>query len=153
MTAALVALPRRRRRTLLLAGLLLAVAGSFAGWQWRRYLALEAQLQDAIAEVERADPRWRLEDIEADRARVPDAENSAPLILRLRAITPRPDIDANTAQARYLLSDEKLPPAVRLTDKQYRTAIDALEEIEPLVRTYLRLAALPRGRHATTDAP
>jgi hypothetical protein len=154
MTATLDAPPRRRHRTLLLAGLLLAAAvGSFAGWQWRRYLALEAQLWDAVAEVERTDPHWRLEDIEADRARVPDAENSAPLILRIRTVTPRPVLDPDAAEARRLLLEGNLSPAVRLTDEQYRTALDALEEVEPSVRLYLRLARFPRGRHAITYAP
>src|SRR5437763_1497655 len=34
----------------------------------------------AEAEVTALDPRWRLHEIEEDRARIPDAENSAPKI-------------------------------------------------------------------------
>src|SRR5688500_7267020 len=39
------------------------------------------QVQEAVAEVDAVDPRWRLEDIEADRAQVPDERNSAKIIV------------------------------------------------------------------------
>ena len=43
----------------------------------------EQRLAAVIAELDATDPGWRLEEIEAARAVIPDGENSAPLILRI----------------------------------------------------------------------
>lgn len=67
--------PRRRGRTVVLLILLplLVLAGVYI------FFALTAnrELESAIAAIERTDPRWRLNDIEADRTVLPDANNAA----------------------------------------------------------------------------
>ena len=42
-----------------------------------RYYQIATRLKEALAEMDRTDPGWRLQDVEAARAVVPDAENSA----------------------------------------------------------------------------
>src|SRR4051812_6311377 len=50
-----------------------------------------AALEQAVAELDASDPGWRLEDIEAAREKVPDQENSAPIIVQVAARLPGPD--------------------------------------------------------------
>src|SRR5262249_26153697 len=40
-----------------------------------------SDLEKIIAELDRTDPRWRLEDIEADRQQVPEEKNSANTVI------------------------------------------------------------------------
>ena len=69
--------PRRRRWWLrgLLALAVLALV--FLGIYWYLEAAARRDWDAAVAETDALDPRWRLEDIEADRAKIPDEENSA----------------------------------------------------------------------------
>jgi hypothetical protein len=53
-------------------------------------IAAERDLQAAIREVEQLDPRWRLEDVEGDRAQVPDERNAAVTVLKARGLVPAP---------------------------------------------------------------
>ncbi|HEY1376620.1 MAG TPA: hypothetical protein VGF55_07490 [Gemmataceae bacterium] len=143
--------PRRRRlRFVVIAlGLVALAAAAVAGWLVYRHARIGWQLRDAIAELDAADPRWRLEQIEADRAKVPDAENSSPVIRHARALLGRPPLYA------YQLRDELLrglTPEVRLTDAQYAGLIDVLEDAEAGVGPALALVRYPRGRHPITYA-
>jgi hypothetical protein len=71
--------PRRWRRRLALALVVLLLAGGAAAvvsvW------TATSDLDRVLAEMDRLDPGWRMEDIEAKRRAVPDAENSALQIL------------------------------------------------------------------------
>ncbi len=55
---------------------LLGVLGFFGHFWYERRQA-ESQLEQVIAELDRDDPGWRFEDIEAAREQIPDAENGA----------------------------------------------------------------------------
>jgi hypothetical protein len=54
-----------------------------------RQLFSDKELQDAIAETDRLDPGWRLEDLEAKRAVIPATENSAEQILAIKSLMPK----------------------------------------------------------------
>jgi sensor domain CHASE-containing protein len=62
---------RRRRFAIITLGmlLLLLAGGGFYGWLTVRSANLDRELRAALAEVEATDPRWQLEQIEADRAK------------------------------------------------------------------------------------
>jgi len=49
----------------------------------------DAELRSALAETDRLDPRWRLDDVEADWAVVPDAINSAGPAMAARLLLPK----------------------------------------------------------------
>jgi competence protein ComGC len=125
-------------------------------------VSAERELQAAIAETDRLDPRWRVEDVEADRAVVPKAENSATLAIAAKQQLPKnwPYPDApptpqdlpDDLKKRQLLADmvDSLPnlePPQQLNDVQMtalRTemtrAAGALAEARKLVdRTEGRL--------------
>src|ERR1041385_2701774 len=44
----------------------------------------DAAWEQAVAETEATDPEWRWEQLEAKRAKIPDEQNSALVMLRLR---------------------------------------------------------------------
>src|SRR6516162_10040143 len=81
--------PRRSRwwRRLVYLGLFLGLALVALG-SWYSYdeFRSDRALQEAIAEADRLDPGWRLEEIEAKRAKVPDAENSALCVLKVNEL-------------------------------------------------------------------
>lgn len=90
MTATLDALPRCRRWWLIaLTAVLLAIVPAalvvtYSAWQARRDLAA------ARAEIDRADPDWRWDDLQAARRPVPDAENSALRVVEAHRRLPKP---------------------------------------------------------------
>src|SRR5712672_2468759 len=79
--------PRRRWRFwLLLVGLpVLVLVLSGVGWVIRA----KSGLQSAIEEADRLDPRWPLEEIEADRATPPPGQNSADKIAGIKRLKPK----------------------------------------------------------------
>jgi hypothetical protein len=103
------------------------------------------RLQEALAELDRAEPGWRLQDIEAARARVPDEENSAPITLdaasRLPGSWPSLDFSARFAD---------LPPPERLSDEDYRLLGQELDRVGPALQVARSLADMPHGRHRIT---
>ena len=79
--------PRRRRWRYVVA--LLAACGLVVvGVYFYRTLCAESELRAAIAEADRLDPRWRFEDVEADRTVVPDAKNSATTVTAAKQLLP-----------------------------------------------------------------
>jgi hypothetical protein len=150
-TAAPPARRPRRRFALIVLGLVLLVGGgAFVGSLVYRNMANKRLLREAIAEVEAADPHWRLETIEARRAVVPDEENSANIIRRARAL-----LGAANSVAPVLGEHENgdLSPAIRLTDEQYRDVTEALIAAGASVEAALALADYPRGRSPINYPP
>jgi hypothetical protein len=144
---------RRWRWPLIAAGLVLAGGAAFVGWRVARVLEQRRQLAETIAALDAADPHWRLNDLEARRAVIPAGENSAKAIRAARAFLPLARGRDNYRRADWFTQVNRLAPNVRLTDEQYREAIDALEEVEPAVGAVLRVAGFPSGRHPIVYAP
>jgi hypothetical protein len=140
----------QRRFVLTALTLVLLVAGAPVGWMVYRHFSQDRLLRTAIAETEALDPHWRMEAIEAHRAAVPDDENSAAVIRHVRAMLTRPA--PGVMQEREVVLRD-LKPEVRLTDQQFRTVIDALEDVERAIGPALSLARFPRGRHPITYTP
>ena len=66
------------KRRFVFAGLLVVlIAGLFVGWHFYTGFISDKELRDAIAEADRLDPGWRLEELEAKRAVISVAENSS----------------------------------------------------------------------------
>jgi hypothetical protein len=94
----------RLRRLVLPVVILLLLVGGWFGYLSLRARAkrekAEAELHEAIAEADRLDPGWRLEELEARRAQPADADNGALCVRRARALLPAqwPDPDGQTLQ-------------------------------------------------------
>jgi hypothetical protein len=118
---------------------LLAVIGMF--WHQNQ---MASQLQRTLAELDRTDPGWRLEDIEAARDDVPEAENSARVIIDAAGQLPQrwPSAEFSDEHIHSLAANEMLSGEdfVRLS-KELASARAALEIVS-------KVADMPRGRHS-----
>jgi hypothetical protein len=147
---------RRRRRRLLW---LLVPPALVAGAWLYMYRAGDQQLTRAVAEAERSDPHWRLDDVLAERAAIPDEENGARTALAAKAkipprwawwdISPTPpdgvEGGADLAEAlQRLKPNEALTPADRAVMRaEMERAADAIQEARKLIDQ-------PRGRYPIT---
>jgi hypothetical protein len=137
---------------LLVGALLIAVA---AGLYLVMYLS-DWQLREAIAEADRLDPGWRFADLEAVRALVPDAENSAKLVQWAGARMPHPlhvsPLDNDTDELEERLSAGLSQRPDEATRKDLRELLAEFAEAVAKARGFTDrkargLADLPRGRH------
>jgi hypothetical protein len=141
------AAPRRRWRRILigLAMVILIGAGTYG------YLILRGTwlLNEAIAEAERLDPGWRLADLEAQRALVPDDENGALTVVATRRLlplnwSPSPRLDKELRSQ---------PPEVQLNATQLWLLRTDLQTVGPALVEAHKLADRPRGRYRYKPAP
>ncbi len=91
--------PRRRRRwRIALACVLGLLAIPVIGYRYLRW-SQERDLQAAIAEIEAVDPRWRFEQLLADRPPIADADNPAIVVAKVGLLLrPGYDIGQNNVQ-------------------------------------------------------
>lgn len=134
-------------RGLLLSAIGVLIVASFFGWQVYRRFADRLVLQDTIADLDARHPRWRLEDLEADRAIVPDDENSASIIRAAAASIPPFVLVPPDPTEWSDPTPRPASPAVALTDGQLRSVVDLLESCESAIAPALMLEKFPRGRH------
>jgi hypothetical protein len=159
--------PRRRlRRWLLITiGIILAVLLGFTGYSlWHSHDG-DIRLQNALAETDRQDPGWRLEDLEAKRTVYPDSRNSGPLLIeavqRLPRSWPRwrfPQAPENKGQSMEQLVDLGValdqgdPPRELSADETtaLREELARVADVLPLAR---KIVDFPGGRYPITYAP
>jgi hypothetical protein len=127
---------RRTCTTLLL--VLLGVGGRFA---YRHYQAVTA-LDEAVAALDREEPGWRLRDVEAARARIPDSENSALVVIETARRLPR----TWPTQAFFERFDKLTPPEQLAPDAAALLGKD-LDALRPALEEARQLATRPNGRH------
>src|SRR5258708_22754296 len=110
-----VAPPRHpwRNRLLCCALTLFILGGLIAVMRWRiATSSVPDDLTVIIAELDETDPRWRIEDIEADRKIIPDAENTALVIIQIDAAL-RADPDRLTRLNMPVERANETPPEVQ----------------------------------------
>src|SRR5690242_10134468 len=137
--------PRRRRSWLWVVGLPLAVL-VLLGVFW--LTKVSSGLQGAIADADRLDPHWRLEDLEAHRATPPPGRNGADTIVALTRQMPGNWPDNKLYQ---LLDD--LPRPARLNDQQVAAVRAMLQAAGPAVPQARSLIDTPHGRHTINYSP
>jgi hypothetical protein len=145
----------KRRRTLVaLLGLLAAAGAGFVGTALVRRAADARRLAAVIAELDRTDPGWRLDDLDRARPEVPDAENFAvafaaayPKFTKYRPPALRPLWNQVIA-----LKDE-LVPNVRLTAEQESKVRRHFAANAAAAPDFLALAGFARGRHVVVWNP
>jgi serine/threonine protein kinase len=113
----------------------------------------EDELVRVVAELDRTDPDWRLEDIDVKRPKITDAENGALQIIEFKKaagdIKGKPTAAsswANERSSRLLAAFSRYPPQTRLTDVDANAFRDELKRIAPLVAKARGMVAFPRGR-------
>jgi len=118
---------------------LLAILGVF----WN-HTQMESKLQKALADLDRSEPGWRWEDIEAAREEVPEEENSARIIIAAAEQIPQrwPSPDFPDERIR------SVPPNEMLTGEDFVRLSKELADARPALRDVERVADMPRGRHS-----
>jgi hypothetical protein len=121
--------------------LLAVVAVLFLYYAHRRREALVA-LRAAVAELDRTEPGWRLNDLEAARAPVPDDQNSALVLIEAyRSLPPGWEPDKTLERVK------DLPPNMRLDDQEATDLREELAELQPALHETQKITTLPNGRY------
>jgi hypothetical protein len=134
--------------------LTVVIAGSIILVRWKATVShAQADLDVLIAELDNADPHWRIEDIEADRKEIPDPENTALVIGRIEA-----GLHANPRrfapqEERPMDRANQTPPDVQIEpDIQAQLRAD-LKRHAPEVTLALSLATMKDGRFPLSITP
>src|SRR5262245_53954345 len=126
--------------------IVLAIAGMAFNVYWQRREAAE-ELRQVLAELDQADPDWRLEQSEATRPVLPDDQNGALIVLAAsRGLPENREFKSLDGLA------DALPPVQLRAEalEQLRKELDLLSK--PLMEAR-KLAHYPQGRFKTEFAP
>ncbi len=142
--------PRRWRFPVFLGALLLLiVVGVPLGLYLYYRAAADGALAEALAEADRLDPGWRLEELEARREKIPDRENSA---LQIRAVKKRmPPNWGGDPQFSELFEQEV--PEAQLNEAQVKALRAELGKAAAALAEARKLKDLPRGRFPINYTP
>lgn len=137
--------PRRRWLKRIGCGLMILTLGlmipAIAAWTWR-HQAAQQRLHEALAELDRTDPGWRLEEIEAAREQIPEKENSARVVIAASGLLPkRWPLKAFDDTFGHLEPEKQLDP------EDFAWLKEELEGMQPALEEARKLSKLPRGRH------
>jgi hypothetical protein len=131
---------------------IVALAITTGAYLYHEHL-VEQDLLDAIAEADRLDPGWRLEEMEAARAAVPDAENSAILVRAADAGMPATWPTPPPGTLPFIERLAEVPPTDRLPDVELVGLRQEHAKVEAALATARDIADRPRGRHVVVWAP
>jgi len=137
------------RKILVAGGLGLAVAYGvyFAHWM--------TSADEGIAEADRLDPGWQLEELERKREVIPDEDNGALVVLAAAKLWPAQrstepeDFWAEDGMEQSIVD---LPPEVQLNAKQRESLKKELEKTALALLEARKLIHLSRGRFPTTGS-
>jgi hypothetical protein len=143
--------PRRRKWPFVLLLAVVLLGGGYvvvtlaAGWK----------LRNAVAEVDRLDPRWRLEEVEADRADISEAHNAALMAMAVKPLMPKKwpawEVMTNNPVAVALRdSFTSLEPQRQLSKEQMDALRTEMERASLAVPKARKLADMPEGRYPIT---
>jgi hypothetical protein len=142
----------RRRRWSRWLLLLVPVALVAASWL-SMYVAGDVRMKKAIAEADRLDPHWRLDDILAERAAIPDEENAALVAIAAQTKVPRvwpswdmPPSVGGDSEGELAAALRDLKPNQRLTSAERAEMRPEMERVAPAIREARKLQDMPRGR-------
>jgi hypothetical protein len=107
-----------------------------------RHYRVAAELEKAVGELDRDDPGWRLQELEAARAVVPESDNSAVVVTEAARWVP-PFWPSLECFERY----HDLPPQERLRADAFFCLQNEFSEIQIAQTEARKLADLPYGRH------
>ncbi|HLJ95450.1 MAG TPA: hypothetical protein VKU02_19895 [Gemmataceae bacterium] len=112
----------------------------------------ERELRKAEAEADLLDPGWRLSDLEAARAPVPDSENGALQLLAAAKLVPAswPKLPPPAKDDRWGDRLLELAPQMRPGRKLLDAMDEAMKQVLPGLAEARRLAAYPRGHYGIT---
>lgn len=131
----------------IVSGLLILLILAVCAWTCLPHAA-QQRLNEAMAELDRDDPGWRLEDIEAAREQIPEEENSARVIAAAVKLLPRRWPPQELADRIATLT-----PQVRMAPEEFQRLKQELDNVQPALKEARKLADMPRGRHPLAYQP
>jgi hypothetical protein len=136
--------PRRRLdyRKLIVVWLLLVVLFVAIQMFWNRS-KMEGKLQEALSELDRSDPGWRLEEIEAARDQMPDEENSAHVLIEATHHLSQPWPPPGFPSEPFHI----VPPNELLDESDFDRLSRGLERVKSVLAMAGKVADMPRGRY------
>jgi hypothetical protein len=148
MATTATAAPVRRRWRLLIACAIILAAAPVAFW-WYMTWAEERDFRAAVAETDRLDPGWRLDDILAARPPIPDDRNAALQVEKVR------EAGAGGGMFNRKKEEEILerPPNVQLNVPQAEALREFFADKAKARAEALKLKDLPDGRPRITYDP
>lgn len=126
--------------------LILAVLAAI-GVFWN-HTKMTSKLQKTLAELDRTDPGWRLEEIEAARADLPEEENSARVVVAATGQMPKRWPSEGFPDERL----RQLPPTEMLSGEDFVRLSKELADAGASLAIARKLADMPRGRHRIDHA-
>src|SRR5262249_9165121 len=124
---------------------------AFVGGYYYELANKDRALEEAIAEADRLDPGWRLEEIEAKRQAIPPDINGALCVLKSKELVPQhwPGTSSDDrAETDALLTELlNLEPQILLTGKQTSELQAILRRADAALKEANRLKDLPQGRY------
>jgi murein DD-endopeptidase MepM/ murein hydrolase activator NlpD len=136
-----------RRRWLIVAGLVALPVLALAAIHFTIDHLADLNLQEALAEADRLDPGWRLDDLEASRADYPDEENSALQVQAVRRLIP--GNWASKEEFYRLFTD--LPKQHQLDAAALVALREEMAKVPAAVAEARKLADMPHGRFPNLD--
>jgi hypothetical protein len=144
-----------RAKPILLGLMFLILVGVALGLGWWIYVWTQGanRLNATIASLDKQDPGWRWEELQAKRAAVPDAENGAlgveaafKLLPKNRPSQPAgPDNESEQKSVVEQITD--LEPNTQLNEEQIKELRAELAKAKPALDEARKLAGLPAGRY------
>jgi hypothetical protein len=105
------------------------------------------ELDAAIADLDQSDPGWRLDEIQANRQKIPDADNGVLVALAAHKLLPP------NWPGKIDLDFEFAPPCVKLSSTAAKGIRDELLAQAKAVEQARKLSAYPAGRFAIEFKP
>ncbi len=133
--------PRRRWLKRLGCSLLILALLLVLGYLWDSRKQSD-KLQEMLADLDRREPGWRLEDLNAAREPIAENENSARTLIAAADLLPR-----QWPPKEFFTRFENLPPQTQLSPADLALLRSELFRIQPAVEEARKLADMPRGRH------
>lgn len=104
-------------------------------------------LREAIAEADRLDPGWRMEDLQAKRAVIPDEQNAALIIMAAQTRLPSAwrnlDLSVGAEQGNPFW---KVEQPVQLDERQVNALREDLQQAQEVLTELRKVVRLPTGR-------
>jgi hypothetical protein len=144
------------KRILWIALLVIVITGSTFLVRWRISVSrAEVDLDALITDLDQADPHWRIEDIEANRTEIPDAENTALVIGQIETglRAKRAPVAGPQGTPTPLDGAFESPPDVQIEPDIQAHLRAELKQVAPELKLALTLAAMRHGRFPLSIAP
>ena len=146
--------PRHHRRWLRrLLVFLLAFIGLPAAYYFYTSWSLKAEIARAIAETDALDPRWRFDDIEADRKALRDEDNSALQIVKIVRLLGRGGVRTPIHHMHYGKVFNELPVTAQLNPQQIQMIREIFEKNPEGLAEARKLKDMLHGRFPVTWDP